>query len=258
MFDDIRTFREKLSRGEFCLGAGVSFFDPSVSEALGAVADFLWIDQEHCPISIEAVQAHVIAARAARVPALVRTPGSEVSFIKPVLDSGATGLIVPQVTSVEEVERVVSACRYPPLGTRGFGPRRPSNYGRAPIKDYLAEANRDLFVSVQIENKHALAVVEEIAAVPRLDSLVIGPADLSLSLGISMKDPQLREAMRRIVAAARARGLSVGIGMGPDDDDFAVEAIGLGVNWLQVGGDFSYMVSFAAGLYGRIRERAKG
>ena len=154
--------------------------------------------------------------------------------------------------------RCASACRYPPLGTRGFGPRRPSNYGLAPTKDYLAESNRDLFVSVQIENKHALAVVEEIAAVPRLDSLVIGPADLSLSLGISMKDPQLREAMRRIIAAARTRGLSVGIGMGPDDDDFAVEAIGLGVNWLQVGGDFSYMVSFAAGLYGRIRERAKG
>ncbi len=253
MFTQIRAFREKLTRGEPCLGAGITFSDPAVSEAIGRSADFLWIDLEHNPIGLESMQAHLIAARAAGVAALVRVPGSAVATLKPVLDAGAPGLIVPQVGSLEEVRGVVDACRYWPLGTRGFGPRRPSNYGRVANAEYMETANRELFVAVQIENTAALDQLDAIAAVPHLDSLVIGPYDLSLSMDVPVAHADVRVAMRRIVAAARRHGLFVGIGMGAGDDAFAVEAIGLGVNWLQVGGDSSYMIHCADELYGRIR-----
>lgn len=257
MFGDIQSFREKLQQGHTCLGTGITFSDPAVSEAVGRAADFLWIDLEHNPISLESMQSHLIAARAARVPALVRVPGSELPLIKRVLDSGAQGLIVPQVSSAEEVAGVVDACRYKPLGTRGFGPRRPTNYGRVAPAEYMEAANRALFVAVQIENVAALDDVDAITRVPHLDSLVIGPYDLSISMGISVTHVDLRAAIKRIVAAARKQGLYVGIGMGPGDESFAIEAVALGVNWLQVGSDYGYMIHFAQGLFERIREHAK-
>jgi 4-hydroxy-2-oxoheptanedioate aldolase len=253
MFQDIRAFREKLRQGRPCLGVGITLSDPAVCEAIGPSADFLWIDLEHNPISLESMQAHLIAARAAGVAALVRVSGSETAIIKPVLDSGATGLIVPQVGSAAEVRQVVDACRYKPLGNRGFGPRRPADYGRVGGAEYMQQANRELFVAVQIENAQALADVDAIADVPHLDSLVIGPYDLSISMGVAVTHADLRQAMRRIVAAARRAGLSVGIGMGPGDEKFALDAIEMGVNWLQVGSDFSYMIGFADQLFARIR-----
>ncbi len=253
MFKDIRAFRDKLKQGGRCLGTGITFSDPAVSEAIGPSVDFLWIDLEHNPISLESMQAHLMAAKAAGVPALVRVAGSETAIIKPVLDCGVTGLIVPQVNSAAEVRHIIDDCRYKPLGNRGFGPRRPADYGRMGAVEYMQHANRELFVSVQIENVQALADVEAIAEVPLLDSIVIGPADLSLSMGVAMKGPEVRDAMRRVVAAAHHKGLPVGIGMGAGDDKFAEEAFEMGVNWVQIGSDYSYMIGFADQLKARIR-----
>jgi 2-keto-3-deoxy-L-rhamnonate aldolase RhmA len=110
---------------------------------------------------------------------------------------------------------------------------------------------------VQIENTAALRELDEIVHVPHLDSLVIGPYDLSLSMGVSMSHPDLQAAMKRIVAAAHGAGLFVGIGMGPGDEAFAVQAIELGVNWLQVGSDYGYMIHFADQLFARIRQKSQ-
>jgi hypothetical protein len=138
--------------------------DPAVTEALGRTVDFFWIDLEHSPLGLELMQAHLIAARAVGVPALVRVPAAEAWFIKRVIDTGASGLIVPQVRSPDEVRSVVQACRYQPQGDRGYGPRRASNYGHD--VGYLETINRDLFVSVQIEHVEAVRALDEIAAVP--------------------------------------------------------------------------------------------
>jgi 2-keto-3-deoxy-L-rhamnonate aldolase RhmA len=254
MFQDIQAFREKLKSGRACLGTGITFSDPAVSEAIGKSADFLWIDLEHNPISLESMHSHLIAARAAGVPALVRVPGSETPMIKRVLDSGASGLIVPQVSSAAEVRQVVDACRYKPAGNRGFGPRRLSNYGRIAGPEYLELANRHLFVAVQIENTAAMGELDAIVQVPHLDSLVIGPYDLSLSMGLTVNHPDLLAALKRIIAAAHGAGLFVGIGMGPGDAAFAARAIELGVNWLQVGSDYGYMIHFADQLFAQIRQ----
>src|SRR5205823_2432532 len=130
MICNIHKFRDKLKTGRLCLGAGVSFTDPAVTEALCDSVDFLWLDLEHTPISLESLQAHLIAARAGGAPALVRVPSGEIGWVKRVLDVGAEGIILPQARSVAEVQAFVAACRYPPLGQRGFGPRRSGNYGR--------------------------------------------------------------------------------------------------------------------------------
>ena len=179
----VAAFRAKMAAGDICIGASITLTDPHATDALGDSVDFFWIDLEHSMMSAEALGGHLLAAKARSKPALVRVPGSGTPFIKPVLDAGADGIIVPQVRSTAEVQDVVNSCRYPPLGERGYGPRVPSNYGRDGGDTYIERANREIFVAVQIENAQAFAALDEILAITGLDSIALGPWDLSASLG---------------------------------------------------------------------------
>jgi 2-dehydro-3-deoxyglucarate aldolase/4-hydroxy-2-oxoheptanedioate aldolase len=256
MMESIAQFRKKLNAGRVCLGAGITFTDPLVSDALTGSVDFLWVDLEHCAMSPEALNGHLLAARSRGVPAIVRVPGSDTPFIKPVLDAGAEGIVVPQIRGSDEVKRVVDDCRYPPLGRRGYGPRVPSNYGRTGGKDYIQQANENLFVAVQIETREALEALDDILAVPGLDSVVIGPWDLSGALGLlgDVEHPKVVAAIETIIAKTRAAGLFVGAGMGPDAD-YACGMATRGVQWLQVGGDFGYLVRYVEELMSAVRNR---
>ena len=248
LYQSINEFRTKLRNGRFCLGVGISLSDPAIIEALGRLTDFYWIDLEHSPIGLETLQSHLIAARAVGVPAIVRVPSSEPWFIKRVIDTGAPGIIVPQVRSAEEVKRVIETCRYRPDGDRGYGPRRASDYGQEP--DYLRNANRNLFVSVQIEHVEALPHLEEIVALKGLDSIVVGPSDLALSMGKAgqLSDPEVVSTIQRITQTARAHGLFVGMG-GPAQRDYVLRAVEMGVQWLQSGIDFEYMMQFVGRFF---------
>ncbi|NWF70320.1 MAG: 4-hydroxy-3-methylbut-2-en-1-yl diphosphate synthase [Chloroflexi bacterium] len=258
MFEPILRFRQRLAQGQTCVGASITFSDALVSDALADSFDFFWIDLEHSAMSPEVLQAHFLAARAHGVPALVRVPGSGTAFIKPILDSGASGIIVPQVRSAAEVRAIVGDCRYPPVGQRGYGPRVPSNYGRDGGADYIERANRAIFVAVQIENRAALAAIDEIVAVPGLDSIALGPWDLSASLGLmgQVEHPEVQAALDRIIQAARAAGLFVGSGMGADAR-YAEHLARRGVQWLQVGGDYNYMLHFAEHITADLRARLR-
>jgi len=254
----ITAFREHLAAGRVCVGAAVTFTDPLVSDALAGSADFLWVDLEHSGMTTETLAGHLLAARGRGVPALVRVAASDTPLIKPVLDVGADGIIVPQVRGADEVRRAVADCRYPPQGRRGYGPRVPSNYGRDGGDDYIARANRDLFVAVQIETAEALDALDEIAAVPGLDSLAIGPWDLASALGagVNVEHPQVVGAIEAIVAKARAAGLFVGSGMGADPE-YAARMAGRGVQWLQVGDDCGYLVRCMDEITRSVRDRLK-
>jgi 2-keto-3-deoxy-L-rhamnonate aldolase RhmA len=244
MYAGVDRFRQKLDGGQTCFGAGITLADSSIVEALAPSVDFVWIDLEHSHLSYESVQSHLIAARAGGTCALVRVRGSDPSHIKPILDIGAHGIIVPQVSSAAEVQSVVDACRYPPLGTRGYGPRRPSNYGRTGGPQWMQDVNRQVFVAVQIENLAALRDLEAIAAIPGLDSLALGPYDLAVALGRpgEVTHPNVRAELQHIVQAARNAGKYIGTGMGAYAD-LAMNAVDLGVQWIQCGDDYGYMVA---------------
>lgn len=136
---------------------------------------------------------------------------------------------------------VVEDCRYAPVGRRGLGPVRPNNYGRLPAADVIAASAAQVFLAVQIENTEALDLVEQIAALPGLDSLVIGPSDLSASLGLlgEFAHPRVCAAIARIVAAAAANGLSVGVGVG--DAATAASMAAQGGQWVQLSGAEAYL-----------------
>ncbi len=236
-------FRHKLAQGTPCIGPSITYADPTVTETLAPESDFLWIDTEHTALSLESVNAHLLAARACATPALVRVPANETSAIKRLLDIGVSGVIVPQIRTAEEVTQAVADMRYPPVGRRGFGPRRPADYGRTSLEDHLRTANESVFAAVQIETAEALDAVEDIARVPGLDSLVLGPMDLSGALGHlgDVGHPSVEAAMDRVIAAGRDAGIAIGIGMGADPS-LAEKWIARGVHWVQLGCDFEYLV----------------
>jgi 2-keto-3-deoxy-L-rhamnonate aldolase RhmA len=255
----IHTFRQKLAAGHFCIGAGITFSDPLVTEALCGSVDFVWIDLEHSALSPEAVQGHLLAARGRRVPAIVRVPSGDTAHIKPVLDAGADGIIVPQVRTVAEVEQAVADCRYPPLGRRGFGPRVPSDFGREGGAAFVQRANEAVFVAVMIETQEAVEAIDAILAVPGLDAVALGPMDLSGALGRlgEVEHPTVLAAIAHVVSRARAAGKSVGSGMGPDPD-YAVRLAERGVQWLMLGADYSYLVAHMDQMTRQVRTRLSG
>jgi 2-keto-3-deoxy-L-rhamnonate aldolase RhmA len=256
MFDPVARFRQRLAQGQILAGAGIYLTDPKASEALADTFDFLWYDLEHSPMSMEALCAHLMVARGKNKPAIVRVGGSDTPFIKPVLDAGAHGIVVPQIRSAAEARRVIDDCRYPPVGRRGFGPLIPTSYGRRGGPEYVERANAQLFVSAMIETAEALAEIDQIVALPGLDSVVLGPWDLSGSLGHlgEVGHPEVVAALERVIASAKAAGLSVGSGM-PADPEFAALQVRRGVQWLQMGGDCGYLVAFAEQLSGQLRQR---
>jgi 4-hydroxy-2-oxoheptanedioate aldolase len=173
------------------------------------------------------------------------TPGD----VMRALDAGAYGVICPNVDSVEECQRFVGACRYPPDGYRSFGPKRGLLYGG---KDYVHHANETLLAIIQIETLKGLQNVDEIARVEGLDMLYVGPSDLGLALGREARqnqtDPVVMEAIDHILAAAKRAGLHAG--MHCTGADYAREMIAKGFDFVTVISDENLLARGAA-------ERAK-
>ena len=250
----INKMRDKLKAGETLFGAGITLTDLTVTEGLAPSVDFFWIDLEHNATTTESMLGHLVAARAGGVPSIVRIPNNDVAWVKRVLDSGAEGIILPRSDSAAEVIDFVSACRYPPMGTRGFGPRRPMQYGRLEQQEYLAQANRDVFVCVQVETTSLVDELDEVLKLEGLDSLVLGPQDLSGSMGRlgETTHPEVIEVMKTVCSKARAAGKFVGSGLGADPA-FAKVLVDCGVQWLQAGNDFEYMIKGCEQAYAEMR-----
>jgi 4-hydroxy-2-oxoheptanedioate aldolase len=169
--------------------------------------DSLTIDMQHGQADYAAMCAMLTAISTTATVPLVRVPYLDIGDINRALDAGAYGIVCPNIDTAEQCERFVSACRYPPHGTRSVGPKRAVLYGGG---DYIAKANETILTIVQVESAAALANVNEIAAVPGLDVVFIGPTDLGLSLGREPKadqtDPVVVAAIDAILAATKQAG----------------------------------------------------
>ena len=246
----------KLQAGEPVLGAAISMSDPTVTEALADSVDFVWIDQEHNPLSMGEVQGHIMATKGSPATPIVRVPWNDHVMIKRVLDAGAAGIIVPMVRTAAEARRAVAACLYPPAGIRGYGPRRPSNYGRHGGVDFVRAANAAVIPILQIEHVDAVEQIDAIVAVPGIASLVFGPNDLAGSMGLlgQPHHPRVEAAIDHVIARARAAGMFVGSGMGGSAEQIAA-AFGRGMQWSLTGIDYAFMLHALHELLGAVRQR---
>lgn len=256
--ENAKYFRTKIAAGLPVLGTCVTFFDPTVTEALTGVLDFVWIDSEHNPMSLERIQGHIMATKGTETTPLVRVPANNPDLIKPVLDIGAAGVIVPLVKSAEDVRLAVSACRYPPEGIRGYGPRRPSNYGRISGPDYLRRANESIITIIQIEQREAFEDLDSILAVPGLTSVLVGPNDFSASLGYPGQPthPEVIRAIETVVTKAKAANVPAGIAVGADPEVLG-RWLDRGFSWVAMGADFTLLVRAATQIATQLRDRPR-
>jgi 2-keto-3-deoxy-L-rhamnonate aldolase RhmA len=250
------SFAARLRSPCLLLGTFVVLADPAVAEILGAAFDFLIIDMEHGMAGPTELSSLVRAGSAtANAAAIVRVASNSSAEFMHALDAGATGVLVPQVSSPDEVVRAVSWCRYPPRGQRGWGPHRASGFGRR-NDEYRNTADDQVSVIVQIERREAVQRVEEILAVDGLDAIFIGPNDLSGSVGNlgDFAGEQFSAAVDRILVAARSANVPVGVACS-SDPSVAADWHRRGCSFVAVSADYLMLASTADTLVEAMRAR---
>ena len=179
-----RKLKQKLEAGKRCFGAQIFLTEPAVVEIFGRAGfDWLLIDTEHTANNTFTTRAMLQAAAHTDAVVLARPLRLDPDEIRRFLDLGAQGILCPFINTGEEARRLVEACRYPPAGIRGYGPRRAGMYG-FDGDEYFRDANMSLFCAPIIESKEAVENIEAIVGVDGIDAAVIGPFDLSISLGV--------------------------------------------------------------------------
>jgi 2-keto-3-deoxy-L-rhamnonate aldolase RhmA len=205
------SFRTRLKSGERLIAPLLTLNSPPVVELLAELGfDWLFIDAEHSPLDTAQMQALMQAAGA--TPCVVRLSASDDMHVKRALDIGAAGIIAPQVNSVEHAQRIVQAAKYAPVGQRGLGIARAHRYGLR-VREYMQTANDDTAVIVQAEHREAIAHIDRIVRVEGIDGVLIGPYDLSASLGRpgAVDHPDVRDAIGRVRDACRGADIPIGI-----------------------------------------------
>jgi 2-keto-3-deoxy-L-rhamnonate aldolase RhmA len=182
--------------------------------------DYVFVDMEHGPFSLETAADILRTARLAGITALVRAPDAQYHLIARLMDAGAEGVMVPRVETVAAVETVVSAVRYPPLGVRGLSTSKGHNdFRSSPSLEFTRQANAENLVILQIERREAIDRIDDLLSVPGVDAAIIGPIDLSVSLGVptDFSHPAMIEAIGKVVAACQRHGIWAGMHTGGMD-----------------------------------------
>jgi 4-hydroxy-2-oxoheptanedioate aldolase len=208
-----RSLRSRWSDGETTIGAWLTYREPLLAEIAALSGyDYVCIDLQHGLMDLDTAS-HMMTAtvRTETVP-MARVPWNEPGIIGRVLDAGALAVVIPMVNTADEARRAVESCRYAPVGSRSFGPSLPNNrYGST----YPVRANDEVAVIPMIETREALANLDEIVSVPGVDAVYIGPADLSIALGLppgmDHEAAIFNDALEAVVAACHRHGVVPGV-----------------------------------------------
>lgn len=243
-------FRKRILAGETLIGAFSDLASPLAAELLGqAGMDWVVLDLEHGAGTGADLLSLIYAVETTPMAAIVRPPSAERLRVGRALDLGAAGIMLPQLQSIEQVREAVSFLRYPPAGVRGVALRtRGAGLGALTHGDVARVVNERLVGIVQIESAGAAAAANEIAALPEVDVLFVGPADLSHALGVPGKfdDSGYLDALRTVVAATQRHGKSAGILL---YDAAALEPhLELGFRFIGLGSEGSYVSAGAAAM----------
>lgn len=241
-----KIFNRVLNGTIFSMGA------PQVAEIISdSGLDWVLIDMEHSTMSLDTVQT-ALQIMGDKILKIVRVPGNDDIWIKRVLDTGCDGILVPMVKSSEEAVRVVKSAKYPPVGQRSVGVGRAHKFGAA-FKEYVDKANDTLIIMIQIEHIEGVKNIDSILSVPGIDSIFIGPYDLSASMGLigQIDHPDVSAAIGLVKSKCKDAGIPYGIfGISPE----AVEKeIGDGCTFLLCGIDASVFSGAYKSLTGKLK-----
>lgn len=234
MFEAAVALKRRMHDREPVLGTWITLGHPAIGEMLvDAGFDWLVIDMEHSAIGIaEAAELIRVISLSGGVP-LVRLPDHSPTLIKRVMDAGAAGVVAPDVRSAEQAEGIVAAVRYPAAGRRGVGLARAQEYGLG-FEAYRAWQETGSIVVVQIEHVDAVRDLDAILSTPGVDGCIVGPYDLSGSMGIpgELSDPGVEASVAKVATAAAGAGVSAGYHVVPRDPAQVVARVRQGFNFV--------------------------
>ena len=242
--DYASNFRSRLHAGEVLLGTVLPAPWPSVAGAVfGAGPDFVWIDTEHQPFGTEALGTIPALARLRQVAPVIRVAGNDSSLIKKAYDAGAVAVMVPQIDTPEEAAAAVRYAKYPPEGERGVSPVWPMYVG-ADWMQAIESANEETALILQLESRRAFDNLEQIKQTRGVDVLMVGPMDLSTSLGCpgDTKSDEIQTLMRELPQRLEGTGIAAGTTLGEVED--MEQHIEWGYRFINVGS----VVGYGAGV----------
>lgn len=226
--------KEKLQAKLPCIGSWITLGNTGIAEIMAQAGyDWLVVDLEHSVISIDQAGDLIRVIDLCGVSPLVRLTSNNPDQIKRVMDAGAHGIVVPMVNNADDAARAVASVHYAPLGTRGVGLARAQKYG-AGFKEYLEWQKASSVVIVQIEHQDALEHLDAIFSVPGVDGFIIGPYDLSCSMGMpgQFERKEFKDALKRILDTGKRSGLPAGIHIVEPDLDYLEQAVGDGYRFI--------------------------
>lgn len=253
------TFRLPDKNKHVSIGSWITIPHPSIAEIMAKSGfDWLVIDMEHSPIGISEAEELIRVIHLCGLPALVRVGENNSNLIKRVMDSGASGVIVPMVNTKEQATQAVEAVKYPPAGQRGVGLARAQGYGTL-FEEYQGWVSKESTVIVQIEHIQAVENIDAILSIDGVDGFIVGPYDLSASLGIpgQFDHPAMLEALETIKNVVNKGTEYSGFHVVAPDVDAALVKLQEGYSFLAFGVDFLFIGEMCRDNLKSLRERIK-
>lgn len=238
--------KKLLQDGGIAYGTCMCAYSPNLVELAGLLGyNFCRIDNEHAWRQDEMIEHMIRAAIIADIVPLVRVDKGNSAMIRKVLEIGAAGFIIPNIKNAEEVKAIVQAAKFPPMGERGFsGLCFSGGYGTIPADQWKNWSDQETMVGIMIENEQAVKNIKDIMAVTGLDFVMFGPADYSISIGLSKPDkesPRVQEAIKLTAETAQANGKSMILPIGEPWAEEAQKYSKLGINMIEIGHDYSML-----------------
>jgi 4-hydroxy-2-oxoheptanedioate aldolase len=252
------TLKTKWARGEVTVNGWLSIPASFSAEVMAHQGfDSLTVDMQHGVVDYQVAVTMLQAISTTPVIPLARVPWNDPGRLMKILDAGVYGVICPMISTREQAEALVQACRYPPRGFRSWGPVRASIYAGT---DYGDHANQDVLVIPMIETAQALENLDEILSVPGVDAVYVGPSDLSLALGckprLDQTDAPVVEAQKKIAAACKRHGVVAGIHN--NTAAYALKMAAEGYQFLTLASDSRFLAARAAEEAAAVKKSAPG
>jgi 2-keto-3-deoxy-L-rhamnonate aldolase RhmA len=249
--------KDKLDAGGLALGVGLrGARTVEIARAMKTAGfDWLFIDMEHNTMSLDDACNISVAGQAEGITPIVRVPGVEHHHATRALDGGAQGIIVPHVDDIETARQMVINTRYPPVGKRSlYGALPQAGFEAHPMPDLMAALNDSTFLILMIESPEGVAAADDIAALPGVDALLIGTADLTAEMGIpgQVTHPDVVAAYETVIAACKKHGKHAGMG-GVYAPDAMKQYIDMGMRLILAGSEFSFMMQGARAQTSAVR-----
>ena len=249
--------KSRLSKGELTIGSWITLGHPSIAEIMASAGfDWLVLDMEHSVLELSEIQALIQVLDGKQCPSIVRLTSNHPDQIKRVMDAGATGVMVPMVKSAEDARAAVQSVYYPPRGQRGVGLARAQGYGSS-FQKYRSWLEENAVIVAMIEHVDAVNSIDEILAVDGIDAYIIGPYDLSGSMGRpgDLNHPDVQSSIARVLEAGHRSGKPGGIHVIEPNQDELQRRIAAGFNFLGYGLDIRILDSVCRSHMKAIRER---